>query len=201
MTIVVLTPKMILADCRLTGTIQAKDERGKDVTFKGTTDAFGKIGEWNVSIDGVNSEAYAIFGDVEVAQAMVAFIKAVGPDDLDRKLNALGKFHVRLPDSDSGVAWLDEHGVMRWAYLNKSGYIVGFTADTDYVAFGSGADIFRAHALEKHDVMTAFLWAAKEDPQSCLEAYDRFYIEDGVITRFNNPGGGFPAALEQLLKL
>lgn len=199
MTTVVLTPKMILADCRMTGTIKVTDAKGNEVSFQGTTNAFGKIGEWNISIDGVASEAYGIFGDVEVAQALVGYIKAVGADDLDTKLKALGHFHLRLPKSNSGVAWLDEHGVMRWCYLNQTGYELGKATDKDYVVFGTGADLFRARMLEKQDVMTAFLWAIKEDPQSSLEAYDRFSIEDGVTARFNNPGGDVPQALEALL--
>ncbi|MOA68349.1 hypothetical protein D3C78_1959340 [compost metagenome] len=47
--------------------------------------------------------------------------------------------------------------------------------------------------------MSAFLYAAKEDPLSTHEVYDRWDHETANIVRHRIPGGEVPKVLEELL--
>ncbi|MNU45335.1 hypothetical protein D3C71_341750 [compost metagenome] len=200
MTTVVLTPDFILADCRVTCKIDAIDALGKTVKLNCASDEFAKIGEWHMTSGDIECHGYVLFGDIEVAQAMVKYLKVVGLTDLQEKMDALGGFKIKLPQTLSGVAWVTEDKQMMWVTLDLQGYQINVAKEgTEYVALGSGALLVDQYYQRPKDIMSAFLYAAKEDPLSTHEVYDRWDHETANIVRHRIPGGEVPKVLEELL--
>lgn len=200
MTLVVMTSEFILADSRVTCKIQTTDALGKNVIIQGTTDEYCKLGSWSMSTSDFETFGYAIFGDVDTAMALVKYIRSVGMVDLKEKLDALSGFKIKLPALPSGVAWVTEDRRLMWVTIDASGYVINKAPEgTEYIALGTGAELFIKTFTDVSNIMTAFLVAAKEDPQSTHEVYDRFDVETAHISRFRQPGGDVPKQLEELL--
>jgi hypothetical protein len=200
MTTVVLTPDFILADCRVTCKIAAVDAMGKTVQLDCITDEFGKIGEWRQSLDGDECYGFVLFGEVETAQALAKYLDTVGLSNLKDKLDALGGFKIKLPQVATGIAWVTEAKRMMWVTLDPQGYqIHEAEPGKEYVALGSGAALFDQYYQRPKDIMSAFLYAAKEDPQSTHQVYDRWTQETAHIVRHRIPDGEVPKVLEELL--
>lgn len=200
MTTVVLTPDFILADCRVTCKIETIDALGKTVKLNCTSDEYAKIGEWQLSTADDECHGYALFGDIEIAQAMVQYLKVVGLGDLKEKFNALSGFKIKLPTIQSGVAWVTDNKKMMWVTLDPQGYQINEAVlGAPYVALGSGAALVDQYYQRPRDIMSAFLYAAKEDPHSTHGVYDRWDRETAHIVRHRIPDGEIPQVLEELL--
>ncbi|MNQ43372.1 hypothetical protein D3C85_570990 [compost metagenome] len=89
---------------------------------------------------------------------------------------------------------------MMWVTLDLQGYQINVAKEgTEYVALGSGALLVDQYYQRPKDIMSAFLYAAKEDPLSTHEVYDRWDHETANIVRHRIPGGEVPKVLEELL--
>lgn len=201
MTTVVMTPKAILADRRVTSTITVKDQQGNEVKVKGTSDEYSKLGDLNLrEPEGDHQiEAYAIFGDIPTAEALVALVKAISFQNVTGVLAAVGMLNIKLPKDPTGFCWVNGSGRMSWLVIEDGQYkLVTAPEGTKAVALGSGKGFFEAQFEKCGDVLTAFTHAITCDPLSSDTSYDHFDVESGVTSRMAIERGKVPT-LETLL--
>lgn len=201
MTTVVLTPDFILADCRVTATINLKDQAGNDIKVIGVSDAYCKIGDLNVREHHSDHliENYALFGEIATAEALVALAKATGFSNATEVLAAVGMLRIDLPKDPTGFAWVNGSGRMSWLIIEDGQYrLVDAPDGTRAVALGSGREFFYNHFEENHDVTSAFIHALKRDRLSSDTKYDHWDRESGVVTRHDIKLAGVQT-LEELL--
>lgn len=199
MTLVVLTKDGIYADRRLTLKVPVRDQDGKEVLIKGTTDDYRKIGssdlrdKYNCEID-----AYAVFGDIDTANALLKYLSVVGLGNLDAAMAALCGFKIKFPDTTSGIAWVDDEGKPHWVSVNNTGWSVN-TSDEPVVALGSAAGFFDTTYLSTNDVMAAVLSALEKDPLSSTDVVDIWDRHENVINTHVFKNGATTPTLEELI--
>lgn len=202
MTTIVLTPDGIYADCRLTLTMTVRDQQGQEVKIKGESDGYRKIcQEPRLRLPNNQIEAYAVFGDIETAEALYRFAVAVGLEDIGNKMVALAGLRPAAPKVDSGFAWLTDAGEVMWLVFSDAGWSFNMKEPgAGHVVLGSGASLFDAAYTQSKDLLGSFLYAIARDEQSSTNVYDFYDKESGNTLRCSVPGNdGCMPTLEQFL--
>ena len=191
MTTLVIHRNGIMSDCGLTLKIEVTDQAGNKVSVAGMSSEYCKVGINTVpTSNGIDGEAYAVFGDIETAQALYALINAAGIVNAEEVLKALSRFKLTLPTVESGFAWINYLGEPSWISIDRNEYKICKKDINDVVALGSGAHLFDAAYKHSEDVVVAFEYAIFKDEQSSSFVYDRWDSNTGAVQRYNVPNNG-----------
>lgn len=193
MTTLVLTPDLILADCRITSTITMKDQSNLLVTIKGISDEYCKI-----LVDPFSRKedrkikACAIFGDIEVAKTLIELARITGVSNMPATLDLLSKLKIHVPEVPTGFGWVTNAREMGWLILENGSYTMNSgVTDKPYIALGSGSEIINnqyqrelnSQSCVDESIQRAFYHAMESDQNTSTDTYDLWHSFSGLVTR------------------